>query len=203
MRSRLTRVVATFWLGLCAIVAHADRSAPSAPPSWSVVKQAATKALDSQPGYRAGDLITRTEVESVLRQLDRVPWKVPDRQELLARSVEPGSYLAQLGSTPSGKSFLRQVARTPQALDRLDRLSGLPQGQQTIRDLMRSPKGYEMLQYMASPQGAGLGRQLSNAPQGAGFNAPTGRIYTAEALLNRLKALYDASTRPTKTNVSR
>jgi hypothetical protein len=83
---------------------------------------------------------------------------------------------------------MRQISKMALAYDRIDRLAPLPHGQQTIRDLIRGPDGYKLIAYMTGTSGGTqLGRMLSTSPNAAGFNSATGRIYTAEALIEKLK----------------
>ncbi len=51
-----------------------------------------------------------------------------------------------------------------------------------------------MIQYMTTAQGGKeMGKMLSQAPQGADFNKPTGRIYTVPMLLKHLQEEYRAA----------
>ena len=60
-------------------------------------------------------------------------------------------------------------------------------------DLIRGPGGEKLIEYMTTAAGGKeLGKQLSQDPNGANFNAPTGRIYTVPDLLKYLKQQYDA-----------
>jgi len=45
-----------------------------------------------------------------------------------------------------------------------------------------------------------LGKQLSNAPNGRNFNAPTGRIYTVAMLLARLQQSHAAAMKAAAGN---
>ena len=50
------------------------------------------------------------------------------------------------------------------------------------------PDGYKLFEYMTTSKGGkALGEQLSNSRRGRNFNKPTGRIYTAKGLIERLK----------------
>ncbi len=88
---------------------------------------------------------------------------------------------------------MRQSGKYPLAYDRIDRLSRMIMGEKNVRALIRGPDGYKMIQYMTStPYGRNMGQMLSQDPRGADFNSPTGRLYTADALLGRLQQSYDA-----------
>jgi hypothetical protein len=72
----------------------------------------------------------------------------------------------------------------------------MPQGQQTVRDMITSPAGEKMVEYMTkSPAGAGIGKILSSGQQAEQFGAPTGRIYTVDALLSRLQESHAAAVK--------
>ena len=80
------------------------------------------------------------------------------------------------------------------------RWSGLAHGQQTVCDLIRGPDGYKMIEYMTTaPGGKNLGKQLSRGPKGRDFNKQTGRIYTAKALLERLKESHNEALKAAAT----
>ncbi len=58
------------------------------------------------------------------------------------------------------------------------------------------PDGYKMLQYTTTTSGGGeLGKMLSNSPGAGDFNASTGRIYTVDGLLDRLRQSRAASVK--------
>ena len=58
-------------------------------------------------------------------------------------------------------------------------------------EVIRGPGGDEMIEYMTTSKGGkNLGKLLENAPEGNNFNRPTGRIYTAEMLVQALKKSY-------------
>ncbi len=140
------------------------------------------------PDYQPGDIISRSNVEPLFAQLADRGWNVADRKAVLAAVPADDNFLVTSFRTKSGRKFMRDVAKYPEAYDRLDRLARLPYGKLAIRRLIRGPDGYRMIEYMTTTRGGiELGKQLSNAPQGKNFNRPTGRLYTAELLLKRLK----------------
>ncbi len=83
------------------------------------------------------------------------------------------------------------MAKYPEGYDRLDRMVRLPRGEIFTEDLIHNPGGYQMVEYMATAQGGiEMGKMLSETPKGKNFNQPTGRIYTAEQLIARVKKSY-------------
>ncbi len=164
------------------------------PPPMADIEKAVLDYFKGQPGYRPGDLITQKQVEPLLARLQKMGLPLPEKKEILDAVPVEGEFLVKALSTTAGRKFMRRIARFPDAYDRVDRLSHLPIGQQTVRDLIRGPDGYKMIQYMTTAEGGiELGKQLSNTPDGKKFNAPTGRIYTAAILLERLEASRAAS----------
>ncbi len=163
-------------------------------PKSSEVRQAVLRYFQARRDYRPGDLITREAAGPLLGQLRQKGLPLSDSEQILESMPAKDGFLARQLGTPNGRSFMRQISRYPDAYDRLDRLSRLPRGEQTVRDLVRGPDGYKMLQYMTTtPGGREMGKMLSNAPGAGDFNAPTGRIYTVDDLLDRLEQSRAAS----------
>jgi hypothetical protein len=187
-------MLTAFVLGLAAPQAPAPAAAPPAAlPTIEKIRQTAERFFAAQADYRPGDIISRGQVEALLKSLTGIGFAPPGREKLLADVPADDDFLVARLRTPKGKQFMRRVAGLPQAYDRLDRLSRLPQGQRTVEDLIKGPGGDELIRYMTStPGGNNLGKQLANGPKGADFNKPTGKLYTADALLTRLSKLRDA-----------
>jgi hypothetical protein len=162
-------------------------AAAPAPPSAAKVRQVVADFFANVPGYRDGDLIDRAQVEVLMKQLKAIGYQAPQPEAIVARVPEPDEWLVAELRTPAGRALMRQIARYPGAYDRLDRLSAMPHGKQTIHDLERGPDGYKLLEYLTMAKGGReMGKMLSRTPTGANFNRPTGRIYTADALLREL-----------------
>ncbi len=157
-------------------------------PAVSEISAALDEFFDKQNDYESGDLITGRQVEPLLDLLQERGLPLHDRKEILADLPVDDEFLVKQFGTPAGVKFMRQIARFPDAYDRVDRLSRLPRGRQTVADLIRGPDGYKMIEYFTTAAGGKeLGRMLSESPAGRDFNNPTGRIYTADLLLERLK----------------
>jgi len=193
-----TRFFTSLLLGLVVTAAGATegRTEDKPIPPFSEIRQTVLGYFEDQSDYRSGDLITREEVEPLLVRLQRKGLPLPDKKEILDGVPVKDEFLSEQLSTPAGRKFMRRISRYPDAYDRLDRLSRLPRGERTVRDLIRGPGGYKMIEYMTTAAGGKeLGKMLSNAPKGKKFNAPTGRIYTADLLLDRLKQSRAASVK--------
>jgi hypothetical protein len=175
----------TILLNYCNLLA-AEAQKPL-PPFEDVVK-AVRQSLAGQADYKDGDLLTQGMVEPLFEPLAKMGFVVPDRQDILSQVPADCDLLVSMLHSPDGMKFMRQSSGYPDAYDRLDHMLRLPLGEQTVRDLIRGPDGYKMIQYMTTaPGGKNLGLELSRDPGGAGFNEPTGRIYTAKMLLDRLQ----------------
>lgn len=185
-------------LGVAAAMAADDNTKKPIPQS-SELRQAVLSYFQAQPDYQPGDLITREEVAPLLTQIETMGLPLPNAKQILEKVPAKDSFLAKQLSTPQGRTFMRQIKVYPDGYDRLDRLSRLPRGQRIVRELIRGPGGAKMIQYMTTaPGGINMGKMLSQAPDGKNFNSPTGRIYTADMLLARLKQSHAAAEKSAK-----
>lgn len=167
-------------------------------PSFAKIEQVVVDHFRAIPDYQPGAIITRSQVEPLLRKLHRLGWPVADRKEVLDRVMADDDWLVQELRTSDGRRFASHIAGQAEGYDRLDRLSRLVNGKRIVRDLIHGPGGYRMIEYMTQSRGGHeLGRMLSKAPNGADFNQATGRIYTLDALLAQLKKSYQTTRRAT------
>lgn len=182
--------------GSIACLAAMPIVAPAAPKAsslaWGDIERLVKQQLATRHGYRAGDLISRSEVETVLQLLEQSGWKVPEKEKLTERVLEDGHYLVRQSRTQAGQKFLRGVAGESLVYDRLDRLIAMPGGQQLVHDIMRLPDGQKL---MSKKPTAGfsdltilLPKQANGkTPHDKNFDKPTGRIYTETDLLKALQ----------------
>jgi hypothetical protein len=201
MRRQVTPLGVFAVLSIAVVVLAAEPKRPGTKPipSMSEIEQVVLRYFRVDPEYRAGDLITRDKVEPLLNRLKEKGLPLPDAKAILDKVLTKDHFLSKQFSTPNGRKFMRDISGYPDGYDRVDRLARLPHGEQTVRDLIRGPDGYKMIEYMTTAKGgSALGKQLSNAPLGKDFNAATGRIYTADQLLDRLKESRKASLKPAK-----
>lgn len=200
MRPKTMPILGVFsMLMLGMAIAKAADDQPKPIPPFSELKQAVLSYFQSQPDYEPGDLITREEVEPLLKQIEKLGLPLPDAKQILEKVLAEDSFLAEQFSTPEGQKFMRQIKDYPLGYDRVDRLSRLQRGQSIVRELIRGPDGAKMIQYMTTaPGGKNMGGMLTNAPEGEDFNAPTGRIYTADMLLACLEKIHAAAEKAAK-----
>jgi hypothetical protein len=168
------------------------------PPEYRQVEQAVRSYFKSLATYEPGDIITRSQVEPLLGQEKSMGWLGAERAAILARLLNDEDFLVTELRTPAGRAFLPQIANYPGGLDRLDHLSRLNQGKKSVRNVIRVRDGYKLIETLATtPNGTALGKSLSKSPGGADFNKPTGRIYTVDMLLERLKQVHQTKSAPT------
>ena len=169
-------------------------------PSFDKVEQIVRKHFASLSNYRDGYIIARGDVKPLWAQLEAIGWKVADRAEIVSAVMGDSSFLVRNLRTAKGRKFMQKIASYPDGYDRTDRLSRLPRGQRMVYDLIDKPGGAKMIEYMTTaPGGKNLGKQLSRGPKGRNFNKPTSRIYTAEALLARLKESHNEAVKAAGT----
>ena len=172
--------------------------APAELPKWDQVERAARSAMCSREGYRPGDILARSEAQSCFARLAALGWEPAGAAELTAAVPADDEFIVKhlLGkNNKDGQRFMRHVATYPEGYDRLDRMIRMPRGEIITEDLIHNPGGYQMVEYLATAQGGyEMGKMLSQTPKGKNFNQPTGRIYTADQLIARLKASYTADT---------
>lgn len=169
-------------------------------PSFGRVESAVAKRFESQRGYRDGDLISLSQVKPVFKDLRALGWKVADQDEILGDVLSDGHYLVRQLRSKDGQKFMRRISGQPLAYDQLDRLSEMPGGELMIQDFLRFPNADLTFTKKDSPKLSSFARLTpKDKRQGVSkpkdFKKPTGRIYTVELLIDRLKQSYDEEVR--------
>jgi hypothetical protein len=187
----ITRFAAGLMAAMAMIAAMAPTQGVAKLPDFAVVEQQTKAHFKAIKDLQAGDLISRDQVEELFEVLARFGWQVADRDEILAQVLSESDPLVKRLRTKAGKKFMRQAAGYPQAYDRLDHLERLSDGRRILDRLIEGPDGYKLIEYLTTSSGGkNMGKMLSEAPGGDKFNKATGRIYTQEQLLDRLKESY-------------
>jgi hypothetical protein len=169
-----------------------NRGRPAPPPKPDAQMQAladmVNKQLSKRQGYLNGDMISGTDAEPILRECAKQGWSEKDLSAIRARLVPENSVLMRSMRTKGGIKFMRHVARDRGGYDRADRLSRMTDGPTVMWRLTETgEEGYKLIDYMANaPGGYEMGVMLSRDPNAGNFNQPTGRIYTADALVTEL-----------------
>jgi hypothetical protein len=162
-------------------------------PKFATVRAVVLRELVRPPERLSSDIVARSEVQLVFDQLRRMGWPVRDEKAIVKQVPGDTDFVLQRLRTPPGRKFMRSIAHYPQGYDRLYRLAALPHGRQTVVRLIESKGGAQMIAYLTqSPGGKNLGQMLQDTPRGREFNRPTGKIFTADALIQRLKQSYTA-----------
>jgi len=169
---------------------------PAKLPTFATVRSTLEKTLAREPKFQAGDLISQSQVKRVLADLKVAGWTVAEGLALLANTPSDSEFLTVTLRSAAGQDFMRRIAKIPHGYDRVDRLSRIPRGEGTVRRLTTDTDGYKMIAYLAeSPGGRNLGGMLAADQGGKDFNKPTGRIYTAAMLIERLEPLHAAAVK--------
>ena len=166
-------IAAMLWTG-------SSLAAPqSASPDFPSISRAIDRWFESQPDYQPGDIITRAQIETVLKKLDAAGVHVPNATAIAQLGLANDSFLVRELTTPNGRKFMRRLARDPGAFSHLDRLSEIPRGQKIISDLIREKDGDKLIDYLATTKGGQkMGSMMGSVAGGVDLNKPTGRIYT-------------------------
>jgi len=182
--------------------AWSQRQTDQQRPSFQQVQQIAATALSQRDDYAPGDLITRRDVQRVLKALMAAPWRPPDHQQLMKDVLPEDDALVRMLNSRQGVKFMRKVKDDALIYDRMDRVCRVSGGQRMLADIARLPGG-EKLAKMKRPHG--VPGFLDLLPKNASgkvrsikdYGEATGRIYTQKQLLERLKDSYqgqDATT---------
>lgn len=195
-------ILGSIGLGSALLAAEQKAAQPSqaSPDDFAKIEKLVWAQFEPRDHFRQTDLIAREDVEPLLKPLAAAGMALKKPDDLFKLLLSKNDFLYVELNTNAGRKFMRRIAAYPDGYDRLDRLSRLPRGKQTVRDLIRGPGGEKMIEYMTTAAGGKeLGEMLSQAPNGAGFNAATGRIYTVSDLLDYLKEQYGARQNPAKS----
>ncbi|HEX4415636.1 MAG TPA: hypothetical protein VH107_18530 [Lacipirellulaceae bacterium] len=153
----------------------------STPRDFSTISRAIDTWFENQPEYQPGDLITRAQIETVLKKLAAAGVRVPDAQAISQLGLANDSYLVRELTTPAGRRFMHKLSHDPGAYSHLDRLSEIPRGQKTINDLIREKDGDKLIDYLSTTKGGQkMGSMMGSVSGGVDLNKPTGRIYTVD-----------------------
>ncbi|HWB12579.1 MAG TPA: hypothetical protein VG826_25360 [Pirellulales bacterium] len=173
---------------------------PKVMPSFQAVKGAVSAQLTKNRYYKPGDVLSRKEIEPIFGELTSLGWKVEDRKAILDQLLPDDYYLIRALRSPTNNDFMRQVAQNADGYgyDRLDRISRMADGEVLVSRIMQEPGGWNFVHIMSETnQAPGMAFSFSMGPGGKDFMRPTGRIYTEEQFVARLKESYDKATKKT------
>ena len=163
-------------------------------PDFDKVKNLVQWHFESRRDRSPGDILSRSNVEPILKQLLLIGWFIRDRKSILNRVPRDDAYLVRLLRTTAGKKFMHNVREYPMVYDRMDRLIGLAQGREVLQEMIRMPDGHKlMLKLTQKNDNDKTDPLLARVRVGPRFNKPTGRIYTVDYLLAALKKSHERS----------
>jgi hypothetical protein len=164
-------------------------------PKFAAVEKLVHEQFADQPDRLPGDIISQADVVPIFQAIDKkLHWKVADQAAIVKLVPRDNELLVTKLRTTAGRKFMRTMSDIPQGYDRLDHLSRLPDARTLLDRLIKGPDGYKLIDYLAETSGGtAMGKMLSQAPGGKGFNKPTGRLYTVDQFLARLRVSHDAA----------
>lgn len=197
---RALLIIAAIPLVAGAKPAVSARNKPKTLPKFDAVNDVVERQLKTNRYYQTGDVLSRGNVEPIFGQLANLGWKVSDRQAILEQLLPDDDHLVRALRSPNNNDFMRHVGQVANGYgyDRLDRLSRMGDGEVIVSRLMQEPGGWNLIDIMSETREApGMAQAFSMGPGGKDFTKPTGRIYTEQQLLARLKQSYDKANKPT------
>ena len=195
--------VASVWFAIVwSLRANAEEPSAAAPkrpsvtrasnrPSPAVVRRMVADYFSNKADYERGDLITRRDVQAILKQLRQRGIVPKDAKEILEAALPESHFLVELSRSTRGRRFLRKTKNEELIYDRLDRIAGVPNGQRMLRDLVKLPDAHR---YAPMRPARGTPSMLDLLPKRGSsrtrtirdYSKPTGRIYTEDDLVKRL-----------------
>jgi hypothetical protein len=186
-------------LGLCAtlFLPVLSRAAEKKErPAFAEVDRQVRAHFLTIKGYQPGDLLTQSQVTPVVGVLANLGWKVPDQEQIMALVCEDKDPLVRHLGSPQGRKLMRSAGKDTAIYNRLHRLTMTEGGDAQLRDMMKLPNGIEVAKTLTNdPRGKDIAKRLSRSPKAPDFNKPTGRIYTEDELLARLRTSYNAEAK--------
>lgn len=152
--------------------------------------------LAANSDYNRGDLISRSQVTSIMKKLRSAGLQVRTERTFIRSTLRDNEYLPRLLRTPAGEQLMAQLSEAPLAYDRMHRLAGMSAGRQVIHGLLTEASDASSLQWLVATDASEIiTKALAHDSAPTDFNKPTGRIYTETQLIARLVAAYEAETR--------
>jgi hypothetical protein len=181
------------WL-LCLTASPLAAAQSAAMPPFSKVEGVVQRYFEGIEEYQAGDLISRSQVQPLFDHLRILGWSVRDQKSILRDVLDDGDFLVQQLRTKTGRNLILKSKEYPLVLDRLDRVVRMQGGKQLLMDMRKLPFGYRFLEVKRGFDD--LAQLLPKGPSGKSpecedIDKPTGKIYTVDGLLARLKESYE------------
>jgi hypothetical protein len=187
-------------LAVCAVlVLSTARPAWGKLPTFDAVEQTAREHFAAKSGYRDGDVITKSDVQPLIKKLEKQGFPVTEKQQGVDPLLPDASPLAQLLRTPAGARLMSQCRSLPNVYDRLERLCRFPAGRALVADIIGQQK-LDVLATLCTPEGAQqLQAHFFPEPAVVNFDTVSGKVYTQAQLIEHLRILHLLA----KNNLSR
>lgn len=196
-----------FWLSATLIVVSSLGAVVTAAnrdkfPKWSEVERLAQSGIARRNDYRPRDIISKGDVAPIFSSLAKHGWKVKDAKAIMGKMLEDSHFLVKVLREGDGRGFMRKVSRDPAVYDRLDRVAAHDGGKPLIRSLIKLPDGEKYTKAKPGPGSPTMSDLLLINERGSAqrrrlkdYDKPTGRIYTADQFVARLKKSYSQAAK--------
>ena len=173
---------------------RAEEAAPSKSPpplTRKAVEEIVSRNLRNDPLYMPGDAICQSDVEPIFNELIERGYRSADNEGLYDSFLSANDKFIKAMRTPEGRMFMRSVAKLPGAYDRLERLTWSNTGRALLAEMIASGEGKKAVEHILSDEGAKLVEGLlAKDPRGQDFRLPTGKVHTANELIEHLCEIY-------------
>ena len=160
------------------------------------IKSITTRHFASYPDRDPCEIISQSEVTTLLDQFRRMGWQSTTLNALTRTVLRDNDFLVRQLRTPAGKKFSKKIARYPDGYERMYQIVRLNNGRQLAHDLIHDRGGNELVEYLTTTAGGkNLSQQLSKTPQGAKFGESTNLLFTQDALTKRLLTIHAAENK--------
>lgn len=199
MRQPFAKVPALTFACSILLVSSTRSASGNEVPSWDKVEQIVLRYFDSAWDKEHVHFMTQGHAKTVFTQLEQLGWRIEDPKSLMKDIPADSEFLIQQLASPQGQAMLKHLPDEKLLYDRLDRLIQRPGGRRLVRDLIRLPDGYR---YAKSKRPRGVPAMKEFLPKTSkgkdakieNYNKPTGRIYTLELFLDRLRKVHEVES---------
>ena len=166
-------------------------------PPITTVKTVVSAHFAKLPDHQSNDIISKSDVAPILKELAKRGWKVSDEKQLIKELLDDQNVLVRTLRTKKGKAFMRKVSGQKNVYDRLDRVAREKNGSALIRKIVALPDGHKYVGARQKPGTPTLSDLLLINKRGSAhkrklkdFEKPTGMRYTSSAFWMRLQVSY-------------
>lgn len=189
--SRATLIAVMVWSAAKASAEDSTTAKPR-PLTRTAIETLVSTHLRENALYLPGDLISQSDVEPIFNALIAAGHGSPDIEGLYDSFLPDRDPFVKTMRTPQGRMFMRSVAKLPGAYDRLERLSWSAAGRALLVDLISSADGKKAFEHMLTEDGLKVVEtMLAKDPRGENFRLPTGKVHTANELIDHLCEMYE------------